>query len=204
MSIVIGLTGQTGAGKTTVCRVFEQKGFGIIDAVTIARRVVEKGKPCLMELAAAFGKEILSGSGELDRKKLGSIVFSHKEKLTLLNSIIYPYITEDIRGDIEKLSQQGKEFILLDAPTLFESGADKLCSAVAAVTADEDIRLERIIRRDGITEKQARARMSSQHTEEFFRNNSSYVIDNSKGERELFEAAEKTADSIIKRFHSAR
>ena len=197
MSIVIGLTGQTGSGKTTVCEVFERKGFAVINADLTARKVVEKGKPCLTEIAKTFGSDILQSGGTLDRRKLGGIVFNDKSKLELLNNIIYPYITEDIKADIKRFEQQGKRLILLDAPTLFESGADKLCGVIVSVTADDDIRLGRIMSRDGITEEQAKARMASQHTEEFFRNNSDFVIDNSGEVEKLYKQAEIIADKII-------
>ena len=197
MSIVIGLTGQTGSGKTTVCEVFERKGFAVINADLTARKVVEKGKPCLTEIAKTFGSDILQSDGTLDRRKLGGIVFNDKSKLELLNNIIYPYITEDIKADIKRFEQQGKRLILLDAPTLFESGADKLCGVIVSVTADDDIRLGRIMSRDGITEEQAKARMASQHTEEFFRNNSDFVIDNSGEVEKLYKQAEIIADKII-------
>ena len=195
--VVIGLTGQTGAGKTTVCKVFEEKGFGIINADLVSRKVVEKGSACLGELAAAFGNGILLPDGTLHRKKLGSIVFTHREKLTLLNSIIYPYITEEIKKEIAALAAEGREYILLDAPTLFESATDSLCQVIVAVTAEESLRLERIMRRDGISREMAKARMASQHSEEFFGNNSDFVISNSGDVIYLYKQAEKTVEKII-------
>ncbi|WP_366925670.1 dephospho-CoA kinase [uncultured Ruminococcus sp.] len=92
-----------------------KKGFGIINADITARKVVEKGKPCLKKIADAFGNDILQSAGALDRKKLGGIVFKDKEKLTLLNSVIYPYIIEDMKADIKRLSAEGKEYIVLDS-----------------------------------------------------------------------------------------
>ena len=90
--MVVGLTGQTGAGKTTVCRIFSENGFSIINADHVARQVMEKGQPCLKEICEFFGKDILLENGILDRPKLAGLVFTDKKKLELLNSITYPYI----------------------------------------------------------------------------------------------------------------
>ena len=196
-ALVVGLTGQTGSGKTTVCQVFECKGFAVINADLTARKVVEKGKPCLTIIAESFGDDIIKSDGTLDRKKLGGIVFNDKSKLEMLNSIIYPFITQDIKANIKRFEQEGKSPILLDAPTLFESGADKMCSVIVSVTAKDDIRLKRIMSRDDITEQQAKARMASQHTEEFFRDNSDFVIDNSGELEKLYKQAEIIAEKII-------
>ncbi|MDE6539939.1 MAG: dephospho-CoA kinase, partial [Ruminococcus sp.] len=89
-AVVVGLTGQTGAGKSTVSAVFWKNGFGVINADIVARQVVEKGKPCLSEIKDFFGSEIIDGTGNLDRKKLAGIVFTDKAKLETLNSITYP------------------------------------------------------------------------------------------------------------------
>ncbi len=196
-ALVVGLTGQTGSGKTTVCDVFGRKGFAVINADLTARKVVEKGKPCLTRIAESFGSDILQCDGTLNRRKLGSIVFNDKSKLEMLNSIIYPFITQDIKANIKCFEQEGKSLILLDAPTLFESGADKMCSVIVSVTAKDDIRLKRIMSRDDITEQQAKARMASQHTEEFFRDNSDFVIDNSGELEKLYKQAEIIAEKII-------
>ena len=196
-ALVVGLTGQTGSGKTTVCEVFADKGFAVINADLTARKVVEKGKPCLKEIASAFGNDIIKSDGTLDRRKLGGIVFNDKEKLEMLNSIIYPFITEDIKSDIKRFEKQGKRLMLLDAPTLFESGADKMCGVIVSVTAKDAIRLKRIMSRDGISQEQAKARMASQHTEGFFRDNSDFVIDNSGELEMLYKQAEIIAEKII-------
>ncbi len=199
-AVVTGLTGQTGAGKTTVCNSFEKKGFAVINADIIARKAVRKGEPCLDEIVKHFGREILLENGELDRKKLGGIVFSDKDKLELLDSIVYPFIMDYISEEITEAIESGRRFILLDAPTLFESGADSLCDVIVSVTADSKLRLMRIIERDGMTREQALDRMASQHDEAFFRKNSEYIIENNGSIQELSEAAEKTADTIINLF----
>ncbi|MDD7184756.1 MAG: dephospho-CoA kinase [Oscillospiraceae bacterium] len=176
--MIVGLTGQTGAGKSTVSKVFAEKGFAVINADTVARMVVEKGTPCLNELQKKFGSEIINPDDTLNRKKLGNIVFTDSKKLQLLNSIMYPAITSEIKNQIEYYNSQEKKFILLDAPTLFESNADKLCDIIISVIADYDIRKKRIMKRDNITSQQADDRINSQHSQDFFIRNSDYYIKN--------------------------
>ncbi len=200
---VIGLTGQSGAGKTTVSRVFSQNGFAVIDADIISREVTEKGQPCLTELSEAFGSDIINPDGTLNRKRLGSIVFSDREKLRQLNGIIYPYIIYRIISRIDELSEEGRELILLDAPTLFEANADDLCDLIISVTADESIRMSRIIARDGITPEAAKKRFESQYSEHFFVNHSDFVIINNKTPDVLAAKAEEVAGKI-KEYYNAK
>ena len=200
---MIGLTGQSGAGKTTVSRVFSQNGFAVIDADIISREVTEKGQPCLTELSEAFGSDIINPDGTLNRKRLGSIVFSDREKLRQLNGIIYPYIIYRIISRIDELSEEGRELILLDAPTLFEANADDLCDLIISVTADEGIRMSRIIARDGITPEAAKKRFESQYSEHFFVNHSDFVIINNKTPDVLAAKAEEVAGKI-KEYYNAK
>lgn len=200
---VIGLTGQSGAGKTTVSRVFSQNGFAVIDADIISREVTEKGQPCLTELSEAFGSDIINSDGTLNRKRLGSIVFSDREKLRQLNGIIYPYIIYRIISRIDELSEEGRELILLDAPTLFEANADDLCDLIISVTADESIRMSRIIARDNITTEAAKKRFESQYSEHFFVNHSDFVIINNKTPDVLAAKAEEVAGKI-KEYYNAK
>ncbi len=193
---VIGLTGQSGAGKTTVSKVFAENGFSVIDADIISREVMKSGSPCLDELAEVFGKDIILPDGSLDRKKMGSIVFSDRHKLELLDKICYPYIVCRINERIAQLSDGGSRFILLDAPTLFEAGADRLCEKIISVTADEDIRLKRIMERDGLPSEAVKNRFSSQHSEEFFEAHSDYIIKNNQTNDILADRATETASRI--------
>jgi len=199
---VIGLTGQSGAGKTTVCRVFEENGFAIINADKIARQIMEKGMPCLAEIVECFGTEILNEDGALNRQKLADVVFSDKEKLKQLNAISYPYITSEILNRIKLLSEEKCKFVLLDAPTLFESRADDFCNLIISVTATEKNRTARIAERDGLNSEQIKKRFSSQHTERFFINHSDFIIKNNKSVDELIEKAKEVAEKI-KEYYNA-
>lgn len=196
--MIIGLTGQTGAGKSTVSEIFEQNGFAVINADIIARKVAEKGSACLEKIQYNFGNNVICNDGSLNRKKLGDIVFSDKKKLDILNSIMYPEITAEIKKQIKILFSENKNFILLDAPTLFESGADCLCDFIVSVIADDDIRKKRIIKRDNLTEKQALNRMNSQHNQEFFIQNSDYLIKNNNSLEETLSKASDLAIAFIK------
>lgn len=193
---VIGLTGQSGAGKTFVSKVFSENGFAVIDADIISREVVKKGMPCLEELREVFGEEIICDNGELDRKKLGGIVFSDKAKLRQLDGIIYPYIIFSIIKKIEELAAEGNSLILLDAPTLFEANADELCDLIISVTADRAKRLKRITERDGISDEAAGKRFDSQYSEHFFINHSDFVIKNNKSPEILAAKAAEVSDKI--------
>ena len=165
--IVIGLTGQSGAGKTTVCRQFSDSGFAVINADKVARKVMEKGSPCLEKTCEVFGN-VKDADGNLDRKKIASIVFTDREKKKIYEGIIFPYITEEIVREIKGFDESGEEYVILDAPTLFESGAACLCDKIISVIADEDIRLERVLKRDNISENEAKLRISAQGNDEFY------------------------------------
>ena len=193
---VIGLTGQSGAGKTTVCQVFDENGFAVIDADRIAHEIMEKGTPCLEEVTECFGRSILNDDGTLNRQKLADIVFSDKEKLEQLNAISYPYITSEILKMINQYTEEKERYVLLDAPTLFESRADDFCDLIISVTASEKNRSERIAKRDGITAEQIKSRFSSQHTEKYFMNHSDFIIKNNKSVELLREKAKEVADKI--------
>lgn len=173
--MVLGLTGQTGAGKTTVSQLFARNGFEVIDADQIARQVVEPGSHCLEQLAQQFGDSMVRPDGTLDRKRLGNLVFSDREALQQLNAIMNPCILAEIR---EQLERSQSRWILLDAPTLFESGANVLCTWVVSVLAPESIRKQRIMKRDQLSQQQAEQRIRSQQDDSFYRDRSQAVLVN--------------------------
>lgn len=200
--MVIGLTGQTGAGKSMVSKVFVQNGFRLIDADAISRHVVARGSHCLADLQECFTDAILTPDGELDRKVMASIAFSDHRKLEMLNTIMYPYIVGEILRMIHRFSQQNHKLILLDAPTLFESRADDFCDLIISVVAKPELRMQRIMERDHISEKAAQQRMEMQLTEEFFRLHSDTVLENNSSFSELWDAAQELSAKLIRYYET--
>ncbi len=194
--MVVGLTGQTGAGKSTVSKVFQANGFAVINADHVARNVVEKGSRCLAEIEDFFGRNVINPDGTLNRSALATIVFSDHSKLEMLNTITYPYITSSILKKIRMHASRDEKLILLDAPTLFESRADDFCEIIISVLADPDIRQTRIISRDGLTAEQAQKRMNSQLDEEFFGSHSDYIIHNNGDLDTVNEISKEVSDKI--------
>ena len=176
--MIVGLTGQTGAGKSTVSDYLRENGVVVIDADKIAREVVETGSACIADIALEFGCEYINMDGTLNRKKMARTVFNDKEKLKKLNNLMFPYIIDSIRRELKRLREQQEGIIVLDAPTLFESGADRECDRVVSVTADVQSRKERIIRRDKLTEEEADERIQAQHDEEYYKSRSWQVLEN--------------------------
>ena len=190
---IYGLTGMSGAGKTTVCEEFSRSGFDIINCDMIAREVVEKDTPCLDEIKQKFGGEVITADGELDRKVMGNIVFNDKAKLLLLNNTIYPYITYEV---IQRIERSDSGYVLLDAPTLFESGIDYICDGVVSVICDREVSLKRIMARDGIDRKAAESRLKSQHDAEFYKSRSNFCIENNRDFNTLTQTAQKVIQQI--------
>lgn len=175
---IIGLTGMSGAGKTTACDVFFNSGFAVINCDTVSRIVVEKGKPALNELCENFGNDIILPDGNLNRKRLGNLIFSDEKSRFLFNDIIYPYISYEMITTAVKYINDGYRHILLDAPTLFESGTDSFCDVIVSVVADREKCIERIMKRDNLTFTEARNRIMSQFPLEFYKEKSDYCVEN--------------------------
>lgn len=172
---IIGLTGMSGAGKSTVCRLLQEKGWEIIDCDIISREVVEPNSPCLKEIADSFGENFITESGNLDRRLMGAAIFSDFDKRMLLNSIIYPYISYTVIG---RVASSERKYIVIDAPTLFESGIDDICDIIVSVVADREALALRIMKRDNITYDQAISRLSSQFDKNFYIEKSDFHIEN--------------------------
>ena len=183
LKTVIGLTGPTGAGKTDACKAAEELGYYVINCDITARKATED-KACLSALSDAFGQDIIKADGSLDRKALASKAFVSNDKTELLNKTIFPFITKLIENEIEN-AENNK--ILLDAPTLYESGTDSLCAVVIAVTADKETRLSRIMMRDDIDKEAALLRINAGKTDDFYKSKTEHIIYNN-GDKEAFIA----------------
>ena len=158
MKMLIGLTGKTGSGKSSASRIFESLGAFVADCDKVAHEVLSdkkiKEKLCLL-----FSDAILDEEKNIDRKALGQIVFSDREKLRLLNSVMHPAIVERC---ITLCKSSQKDICIMDGSELESSGADEQCDHIVVIVADEDIRLRRIMLRDGITSEDAIKRIRSQ------------------------------------------
>lgn len=174
--MIIGLTGGSGTGKTEVARIFSQNSYEVIDYDLVTHEVYTPGSDCLAKIRERFGGEVFLSDGSLDRRALGAIVFADKGALCSLNSIVYKYILAYTADIIE--NSKGKK-LLLDAPTLFEAGLDKKCDIIIGVIAPKGQRQKRIIERDGIDAQTAQNRINSQKTDEFYKENCDYIIENS-------------------------
>ena len=176
--LVIGLTGKTGAGKSTVALRLKERGCYIIDGDVIARQITEKGSAILPPLQKAFGYDILDENGELIRKKLAQRAFSSKENTALLNSITHPEITRRFQNELAKAEKQGYKIAVIDAAALLESEGKSLCRKIVVVHADEKTRLERVLKRDGITTEQAMIRIKAQKADEYYFSYADIIIRN--------------------------
>ena len=190
--VIVGLTGMSGAGKSTVCQVFRDSGFEVVDCDRCAREVAEPGKPALKELRDRLSPELIRPDGTLDRRRTSEMIFHDSEKRALFNKIIYPYITYNIT---DKLKRCG-DFVLLDAPTLFEARLELLCGSIVSVTADRANCVRRIVARDNIPEELAAARLDSQHDADFYRLRSDHCIENNGTREQLFESAVSIAKAL--------
>ena len=153
------------------------EGCAVIDCDVLAHKVLDNSDPCKAALAANFGQDILDEKGKLDRKLLGNRAFRSQEETALLNKITHPYILEAMREEIRALKGERKQFIVLDAPTLLESGSGDLCDFIVVVTAPQDVRRARIMERDGLTAAAADQRMAVQHPDAFYTHHADFVID---------------------------
>lgn len=160
---VIGLTGGIGSGKTTVARVFMSEGIPVFDADAEAIALYASDEALLTEVVALFGNDILLDDGTLNRRALAARVFHDAEALKKLNALVHPRVATKF-AQWKKL--QPSSYVLREAAILFESGSNTDCDAVIVVTAPENVRIRRVMDRNGISEDEVRARMMRQWSEE--------------------------------------
>lgn len=193
---IVGLTGMSGAGKTTASSYFKENGYYVINCDAIAREVVKKDSLCFFEIVYAF-PDCVTSDGELDRKKLADKVFNNKQLLLKHQSLIFPYISYAV---IQRILNCKNSIvapkILLDAPTLFESKIDDLCDTVVSVVADYDICKERILKRDTLTVEQAEARLRNQKDKAFYCSQSDYCVHNNNDVLSFFSQLDEIIQTI--------
>lgn len=180
---IIGLTGGIGSGKSTVAAYLKELGCSIVDADQIAREIVEPGSPVLWQLASAFGSQILLPDGSLDRRRLAAVAFASEEGKETLDRITHGEIQMRMQAVIDEF--QG-EILFLDVPLLFESGMDKMADQVWVVDTEDELRIKRVMDRDGLSEEEIRARMGRQMAREEKLSRADSVLSNSGSLQELF------------------
>jgi dephospho-CoA kinase len=178
-SLILGVTGGIASGKSLVTETFRSLGALVVSADELAREAVRPGSETLRRLVGQFGREILRTDGSLDRKALAERVFTDAGAREVLNRITHPAIAALAEKRLQELSQQAGRLVVYEAPLLFEAGAEKRVDAVLVVRIDEPLQVERLMRRDGLTEGQARARIAAQMPQAEKVARADYVIDNS-------------------------
>lgn len=180
---VIGLTGPTGSGKTTALAALDRRGFQVVDCDALYYRVLERDQSLRRGIREAFG-DVFLPDGQLDRRALGDIVFGDPAALERLNALVYPAMSAAVGQIIENCTKKG---LVIDAINLIESGLGDLCDWTVALTAAPDVRMRRIMARDGISEERARARIAAQKPDKFYRRRCTFLLENRAGSKAEFD-----------------
>ncbi len=185
MTFALGITGGIGSGKSTACRILEELGARVFYADVEARRLMESDGGTREEVTAAFGLRSYLSDGSLDRKYLADLVFGDPEHLSRLNAIIHPRVHRGFRFAHERAVECGIPVLVHEAALIFESGGNAHLDGVAVVVAPDQLRIQRVMERDGVTEEQVRSRMRHQWRPEELKRRADWVIDNAGSEGEL-------------------
>jgi len=188
--MVIGVTGGIASGKTMVCRFFEEQGAKIVDADRIGRAVVEETPAILKTLREVFGPGILTVEGTLDRRKLGNIVFADREAKEKLDRIVHPPLLRRLRVGIQETLREDEDRpVVVDAALIVEWGIEDWFDAVVVVRTSEGMQIERLVRRNGLSRKEAVDRIRSQMSDAEKAKTATFVIWNDGGVEELRQRA---------------
>ncbi|RNB83863.1 dephospho-CoA kinase [Brevibacillus nitrificans] len=191
MCMILGLTGGIATGKSTVTGMLRERGIPVIDADQIAREVVEPGKPAYEAIVRHFGREILLEDGQIDRKKLGEVVFSDETERQKLNAIVHPEVRRVMREEAEAAEAGGADIVFMDIPLLFESKLQHMVEKIAVVYAPADMQLARMIERDELEEEQAQKRLRAQFPIDQKKSEADFLIDNSASREETVKQVEQ-------------
>ncbi len=161
--LVIGVTGIMGSGKSTLSGFFAEMGAWVINTDLLARELMETSASIREKIEATFGKDSYDASGNLNRRKIASLVFKEPEALRRLNAIVHPEVIQTVRDKIRELAQQDfRGILVIDAPLIYETGLNKIMDATVVVAASEEICVKRVVARSGLTEEEVRARLKNQ------------------------------------------
>ncbi len=182
--MILGLTGGIATGKSTVTAMLRERGIPVIDADQIAREVVEPGKPAYEAIVRHFSRDILLEDGQIDRKKLGEVVFSDESERQKLNAIVHPEVRRVMRQEAEAAEANGEQIVFMDIPLLYESKLQYLVEKIVVVYAPGDMQLARMMERDELDEEQAKKRLRAQFPIDQKKLEADFLIDNSQSREE--------------------
>mgnify|MGYP001065659965 CR=1 FL=1 len=191
----IGITGGIGTGKTTVCKLFEKLGVPVYYADDRARWIINHQTDIIEQLKSLFGDDIYTSSGILDRPKVGTIVFKDKKKLAALNEIVHPAVFVDGQKWQKEMQDANHPYTLKEAALLFETGSNKFLDKIIVVIAPDALRIERVMKRDNLSEEEVRARFKNQMSQEEKESLADFLIHNV--ELNTLEAQVKTLHETL-------
>ncbi len=190
---IIGITGSSGAGKSTICDILEKEyETKIINADIVAKKLSKKGTRYISEISEKFGSDILDEHGELKRKKLAEIIYRDEKKREMLNQCTFKYIVKEIKKQIEKSSDVSA--VIIDAPLLFESKLNEICEVIIGVISKEELQIERIVARDNVDYDHAERRLKAQQNNEFYIEKCDEIIENNNEISYIEQEIRKLAD----------
>lgn len=192
--MILGITGGIASGKSLVTEYFRQFNYPIIDADIVSREVVEPGEKGLEAVRNEFGNEIITDSGDLNREKLGQIIFADEDKRDVLNNILHPIIWETIETRLLEYKKQNADLIVMDIPLLFESNMLDIYDHTLVIYVPENVQLERLMARNGLSKEEARQRIEAQMPLEEKKRLADTVIDNSGIKENTFAQVERWMD----------
>ena len=195
--ITLGVTGGIGSGKSTACRIFEELGAQVFYADDVAKRLMVEDPELREEITLAFGEESYDPDGQLNRSYLAEIVFNNEQKLQLLNRLVHRRVRTAFNEGRQKAERSGVELLVEEAALIYETGIDEELDYVAVVDAPEEIRIRRVIERDGTDAEAVRARMNNQMPAEEKRDRADFVLDNSGSVEELREQVVALYDQLV-------
>lgn len=188
--MVIGITGSSGAGKSTICEILEIKyNVKVLNADKIARRLSKKGTNYTNDIVERFGNDILDEDGELKRGRLAEIIYNDAEKRKELNNCTFKYIREEIEKEIK----DHDTIYIIDAPLLFECELDKICDKIIGVISRKELQLDRIVARDNIDYESAEKRLQAQEENEFYIQRCDRIIENNNDFAHIAQEVEELA-----------
>ena len=194
---IIGVTGPSGSGKTLFGEYFSRLGIPVINADEVYHSLLVPPSECLDAIKSAFGESVISSNGGLDRTALSSIVFNDKSKLALLNQTVLGIVIKEIRRQAAQIEKQNNRVLIIDAPTLIESGLYNDCDTIVSVISAKEMRIKRISERDGIDVSKAKERVEAQQPDAFYINASHVVLENNGSEEEFTQKLSRLAKEII-------